>query len=219
MYELKRYLTGPLPTNTYTIKKKGESNVIIIDPGPASEGLFEVLSEKGESIEAILITHGHADHVDGVSSLKKIISEKTGKNIRCYAPKADEKTFSDPDYNSSLMIVGEKKDYKKCVDVWLNDNEELDMAGLLVRTIITPGHTVGGASFYFPKEMVLFSGDTLFFGSVGRTDFPGGSMSQLVRSVQDKLFTLPDNTRVLPGHNEETTIEREKRENPFFSGW
>ena len=157
--------------------------------------------------------------MDGVSSLKKIISEKTGKNIRCYAPKADEKTFSDPDYNSSLMIVGEKKDYKKCVDVWLNDNEELDMAGLLVRTIITPGHTVGGASFYFPKEMVLFSGDTLFFGSVGRTDFPGGSMSQLVRSVQDKLFTLPDNTRVLPGHNEETTIEREKRENPFFSGW
>jgi len=89
MYEVRRYLTGPLPTNTYTIKKKGESNVILIDPGSGSDGLFDVLSGRGEEIEAILITHGHADHVDGVSTLKNVIFEKTGKKIKCYAPKAE----------------------------------------------------------------------------------------------------------------------------------
>ena len=219
MYEVRRYLTGPLPTNTYTIKKKGESNVILIDPGSGSDGLFDVLSERGEEIEAILITHGHADHVDGVSPLKNVIFEKTGKKIKCYAPKADERTFKEPDYNSSLMIAGKKKSYDKCVDVWLSDNEELEIAGLSFRILITPGHTEGGACFYFPSAMTLFSGDTLFYCSVGRTDFPGGSMSELVRSVQDRLFTLPSETKVYPGHNEETTIETEKRSNPFFSAW
>lgn len=220
MSEIKRFLTGPLPTNTYTIKKdKDNDNVILIDPGPGAEGLFDILLERGEKIRAILITHGHSDHVDGVAGIKKRALEHTGESIKCYAPKADEKTFSDAAWNSSLMIVGEKKTYEKDIDVWLSDGQEIDFDGLLVRTIVTPGHTIGGASFYFPGEIALFSGDTLFSGSVGRTDFPGGSMSELIRSVQERLFTLPDITRVYPGHNEETTIEREKRENPFFSGW
>jgi len=219
MYEIRRYLTGPLPTNTYTIRKKDENNVILIDPGPGAEGLFDIINDKGHKLSAILITHGHADHVDGAAQIKKRAKAAYGADIKVYAPKADEKTFSDASWNSSLMIVGEKCTYEKDVDVWLKDKEEIEIEGLFFRTLITPGHTVGGACFYFPNAMALFSGDTLFFGSVGRTDFPGGSMSELVRSVQERLFTLPDQTRVYPGHNEETTIEREKRENPFFSGW
>ena len=219
MYEIRRYLTGPLPTNTYTIRKKDEKGLILIDPGPGAEGLFDIISDKGERINAILITHGHADHVDGAYGIKKRALEKTGEDIKIYAPKADKSTFSVAEANSSLMIVGERKSYEKDIDIWLSDNEEVELGGLSFRTLLTPGHTIGGASFYFPKAMALFSGDTLFFGSVGRTDFLGGSMSELIRSVQDRLFTLPDNTKVYPGHNEETTIEREKRENPFFSGW
>lgn len=219
MFELKSFLTGPLPTNTYAVKKKDGDTVLLVDPGPGSGGLFDILAKRGEKIGAILITHGHADHVDGVRDLKRTVLERTGEKIICYAPKADEKTFSDASWNSSLMITGERKTYEKDVDIWLEDNEEVEAGGLCFRTLITPGHTIGGASYYFPGEMILFSGDTLFASSVGRTDFPGGSMSELIRSVQDRLFTLPDMARVFPGHNEETTIEREKRENPFFSGW
>jgi glyoxylase-like metal-dependent hydrolase (beta-lactamase superfamily II) len=127
MSEIKRFLTGPLPTNTYTIKKdKDNDNVILIDPGPGAEGLFDILLERGERIRAILITHGHADHVDGVAGIKKRALEQNGESIKCYAPKADEKTFSDSDWNSSLMIVGEKKNYEKDVDMWLSDGQEID---------------------------------------------------------------------------------------------
>ena len=101
-------------------------------------------------------------------------------------------------------------------DIYLKDEQELDLAGFHIRVLPTPGHTPGGCCYYFPYENVVFSGDTLFCTSVGRTDFPGGSMSDIIRSIKEKLMTLPDRTTVYPGHNDVTTIENERMYNPYL---
>ena len=101
-------------------------------------------------------------------------------------------------------------------DIYLKDEQELDLAGFHIRVLHTPGHTPGGCCYYFPYENVVFSGDTLFCTSVGRTDFPGGSMSDIIRSIKEKLMTLPDRTTVYPGHNDVTTIENERMYNPYL---
>jgi glyoxylase-like metal-dependent hydrolase (beta-lactamase superfamily II) len=101
-------------------------------------------------------------------------------------------------------------------DTYVKDGQELELAGFQIKVFHTPGHTPGGVCYYLPDEQVLMSGDTLFCGSVGRTDFPGGSMSQLVRSVSEKLFTLPGEVKVYPGHERSTSIAFEKEYNPFF---
>lgn len=215
-YEAACYMVGPLPTNCYVIRKKASSSCLVVDPGPGASALAEKLKDQGLTPAAILVTHGHSDHVDGLAALMEGLAREGLKidGLQAWSAESERDVFSDPGQNVSEMITGERKTY--AVDSYMKDGEERTFGGMKVVCLYTPGHTAGGCSFYLPDAGVVFSGDSLFSGSVGRTDFPGGSMSALVRSVSEKILTLPENTDVLPGHGDFTTVAREKVGNPYF---
>ena len=133
--------------------------------------------------------------------------------IPVYAHEDEKETLVDPKLNVSWMMGREER---FSADEFVKDEQELDLAGFHIRVLHTPGHTVGGCCYYLPYEDVVFSGDTLFCMSVGRTDFPKGSMSAIVRSIKEKLMVLPEHTKVYPGHNDVTTIENERMYNPYL---
>lgn len=165
-----------------------------------------MLSEKGFTVEAILLTHGHFDHIGGAAELKKASGTKV------YALAEEKKVCRTPELNLSAQMPPVVTIE---ADEWLTDGQTVETAGISFQVIATPGHTVGGCCYYCKEGGFLFSGDTLFEESVGRTDFPTGSMSSLVRSVKEKLFVLPEDTKVYPGHGDITTIGREKQYNPY----
>ncbi|MCR5771066.1 MAG: MBL fold metallo-hydrolase [Butyrivibrio sp.] len=208
---------GPIATNCYFVfnDRSAEENVntdepipcIFFDPADMGEMIYEKLKEKNIKIELILLTHGHFDHMAGADELRRL----SGAPIWCWEKEAD--VCQDPDVNLSYDFIGKSITIKP--DKYLKDNEIIEAAGLKLRLIGTPGHTVGSCCYSFDDNKVLISGDTLFEGSVGRTDFPGGSSSTLVKSVKEKLFGLPDDTIVYPGHGAVTTIGDEKLYNPF----
>lgn len=208
--EIMRFVVGPVQTNCYFAINKESKELIVIDPGDEGARLAEKIRADGYRCAAILLTHGHFDHADGVEDLK----EALGGGICVYAHEDEKETLEEARLNLSSSFEWEEKGYR--ADIYVKDGEELDLAGFAIRVLHTPGHTDGGCCYYFCDEDVLFSGDSLFAGSIGRTDFPKGSMSKLVRSVKEKLLTLPDETRVYPGHDEETTIRDEKAYNMFL---
>ena len=165
-----------------------------------------MLSEKGFTVEVILLTHGHFDHIGGAAELKKASGAKV------YALTEEKKICRTPELNLSAQMPPVVTIE---ADEWLTDGQTVETAGISFQVIATPGHTVGGCCYYCKEGGFLFSGDTLFEESVGRTDFPTGSMSSLVRSVKEKLFVLPEDTNVYPGHGDITTIGREKQYNPY----
>lgn len=181
--------------------------MLIVDPGDAAKQLAQKVKDDGLTPVAILLTHGHFDHAGGA----KALAEEFG--IKIYAHEKEKRTLEDPEYNVSWM-VGSSEVYS--ADEFLKDEQELDLAGFHIRVLYTPGHTEGGCCYYFPYDNVLFSGDTLFCMSVGRTDFKGGSMSEIVRSIKEKIMVLPEDTTVYPGHNDVTTIENERMYNPYL---
>ena len=213
-YEAACYFVGPLPTNCYVLKKKDRAECVIIDPGPGAAGIIDEIMKNEWVPEAILVTHGHSDHVDGLEALQEALLEKTGKKVPSYAAESEKEVFANPSENVSEMITGKTKRY--FIENFLTDDEEKEFAGMKVKVLYTPGHTRGGCSYYFLEAGVVFCGDTVFAGSVGRTDFPGGSMSALVRSATEKILSLPEDTDILPGHGEPTTVGREQEENPYF---
>ncbi len=188
-------------------KNEGEIPVIVFDPGEEGDMLYDRLSSKGFKVSAIVLTHGHFDHIMGVNELRK----RAGCKV--YAPEAEKELLLDPMLNSSGQFAFS---YTVKADVYLKDGEITQIAGISFKTIHTPGHTVGSCCYYFEEDNILISGDTIFEGSVGRTDLPTGSMGELCSSIRHKLITLPDETRVFPGHGGDTTIGEEKRYNPFF---
>jgi len=194
--------------NCYIAINEDTNESIIIDPGSAFERIKSAVESTGTKPVAILLTHGHFDHAGEAASTAKEYG------IKIYTHEATAEELKNPSINLSGDMFGESKSYS--ADVFLKDDEEIDLAGLHVKCLFTPGHTPGGCCFYFPNEDIVFTGDTLFSGSVGRTDFPGGSMSQLVGSVKSKLMTLSDDTICYPGHNEPTTIGTERIYNPFL---
>lgn len=199
---------GPVQTNCYLAINKETKEAIIIDPGDDADRIGMRLKQLEAKPVAILLTHGHFDHAGAAKTLA------TQYDILVYAHEKEAKTLEDSRMNLSGPLVGGATTYH--ADVFLKDEQELTLAGLHMRVLFTPGHTPGGCCYYFPREDVLFSGDSLFCGSVGRTDFPGGSMRTLVDSVRNKLMSLPENTIVYPGHDIETTIEQERMYNPFL---
>lgn len=156
---------------------------------------------------AILLTHGHFDHAGGAEELAKHF------DIKIYAEEHEKETLDTPSLNLSGW-EGVQKTYH--ADVFLKNEQEIDLAGFHIRVFHTPGHTVGGCCYYFPYQNVVFSGDTLFCTSVGRTDFPKGSAAQIIRSIKEKLLPLPDETTVYTGHNDITTIGTERMYNPYL---
>lgn len=210
---INHYVVGMVQTNCYIVINDETKECFIIDPGASGKQLAEKIGQDNLTPVAVLLTHGHFDHAGGA----KTLAEEFG--IKIYAHEAEADTLHDPQKNVSWM-VGAKETYD--ADVFLQDEEVIPLAGFEVKVLHTPGHTEGGCCYYIADERVLFSGDTLFAQSVGRTDFPGGSMSQIVRSIQEKLMTLnePGNLEndimVYPGHNDPTTIETERMENPYL---
>jgi glyoxylase-like metal-dependent hydrolase (beta-lactamase superfamily II) len=202
-----QYVVGPVQTNCYFAVNTDTKEVLIVDPGDCPGKLTEKLRQEELVPAAILLTHGHFDHAGAARELAEEF------HISIYVHEAEQEVLEDPQKNSSWMI-GERKTFS--ADVFLQSEQELDLAGFHIRVLYTPGHTIGGCCYYFPYEDVVFSGDTLFCTSVGRTDLPTGSMSELVRSVREKLMSLPDATTVYPGHGELTTIETERMYNPYL---
>lgn len=197
---------GQMGTNCYLLINHETKEMVIVDPGDEPERVEARAHMMQYQPVAILLTHGHFDHIGGVEGLKKAFQ------IPVIAMEQEKSTLEMPSKNLSTWSGA---GYGISADRYVSDGEELDLAGFRIKVIHTPGHTVGGACYYLEEEGVLCSGDTLFRCSVGRTDFPGGSMQQIHDSIHTKLFTLPDETLVYPGHGEETNIHYEKMFNPY----
>ena len=205
--EIKSMTLGMVATNCYLIINKENKEALLVDPADNALRISNVIEENGCTLKAILLTHGHFDHIMALNDLKKRY------NVPVYAHEEEEDVLKQSSLNLSGSIG---QIYTTQADVYVKDGEHLKLAGLDVIVLYTPGHTKGGVCYYFPEEKVLMSGDTLFHCSIGRTDFPTGSMSQLVRSVKERLFVLPDDVQVYPGHDSVTSIGYEKQYNPFF---
>ena len=199
-------VVGPIQTNCYFLYREDTKECLIIDPGYEADKIEAYVQKKQLHVAGILLTHGHFDHITAADEVRKKFQTKI------YASGKEKELIAEPRMNVSVMM-GESVSLK--ADVWLEDGQELEMLGETMRCILTPGHTGGGMCFYFPKACMLFSGDTLFQESVGRTDFPTGSSRELIRSVREKLLVLPEAVRVYPGHGLMTTIRDEQMFNPY----
>ncbi len=207
---LERLVVGMLQTNCYVLADEETRQAVVIDPGGDAPRIIGRLEQLGLNLAAVLNTHGHFDHVLDAWTLK----EKLGGLIFLH-PK-DEPLLMDHKVGLGAVFTASAGSSRGKVDEWLEEGEELSFGKLRLKVLETPGHTPGHVAFHLPEAKILFVGDTLFAGSIGRTDFPGGSYAKLIQSVKDKIFPLDDSTRVLPGHGPETTVAREKRFNPFF---
>jgi glyoxylase-like metal-dependent hydrolase (beta-lactamase superfamily II) len=179
---------------------------IVIDPGGEPQRLCRFIEDNSLKIVGILLTHGHFDHILAVSAIKAV----TAAPVACHADEAAMLRSAKLNFSSE---VGRETGIEP--DILFNDGDIFEFGGHKINVIHTPGHTIGGVSYYCEESSAVFSGDTLFYDSVGRTDFPGGSSSLLTSSIKDKLFSLPDDTIVYPGHGDSTTIRHEKANNPF----
>ena len=198
---------GPLDTNCYVIRD-GEA-CWVVDPGPWPVELLELLAGNELTPQKVLLTHGHGDHIAGVNDLKERFPK-----IRVACPAGDADMLTDPRLNLSSnfglpITVGP-------ADEGVHPGDLLTCGRSVWQVLDTSGHTPGGVSFYCEKSGVAIVGDALFAGSIGRCDLPGGDMARLVANIRRSLLTLPPETRVLPGHGEETTVGRESQSNPYL---
>ena len=206
--KIKKYVVGMIGTNCYLVINEETKESVMVDPGAYPAKVKNAVKEQGLKLKAVLLTHAHFDHIMGLSDVMEDVK------VPVYVEEADLPMMTDGESNLSSTYVRGGYRFEEAVPV--SDGQQLVIAGFQFRVIHTPGHTPGGCCYYMEQEGVLFSGDTLFQTSVGRSDFPGGSASALVRSVKEKLLVLPEETHVYPGHMEETTIGYEKLHNPFI---
>ncbi|SFB36070.1 Glyoxylase, beta-lactamase superfamily II [Acetitomaculum ruminis DSM 5522] len=205
MFELKRYLVGEIQTNCYILYNDDTKECIMVDPGDEGKRLYKILEDEGLTLKAILITHAHFDHICAA----QFIADKTGAKI--IAGSDEKESF----LNDVINLTGYYHGQSPKVDVFYDDGDEISLIGLSIKVIFTPGHTIGSVCYYIDSEKLLFSGDTLFNYSVGRTDFPTGDKDAIVRSLNDRLMKLDDDVKVMPGHGPDTTIGFERENNPF----
>ena len=204
--EIKCLTVSSCYTNCYVCCNKDTKEGFIVDPGDDFVKITNYINSMDMKVVAIILTHGHFDHILAAEEIKKKY------NIPIYACAKEEKTLQDPRINLTAFHMSS---YTLKADVYLTDLQVVELAGFSVQMIETPGHTLGSCCYYLKDEGVLFSGDTVFCGSVGRTDFPEGSTAAIVNSLHRLLEALPDDTEVYPGHDTSTTIGYEKRYNPF----
>ena len=204
--KIEKFVLGSMGTNCYLLINEDTKELVVVDPATCPDYLVSHIKSNGYIPKAILLTHAHFDHVMGIDGWVKEF------DIPVYLHEDEKQILEDPRLNLS-GVFGTDYSYNKAS--CLQDKQILELAGFKFKVIHTPGHTAGGCCYYEEAEAVLFSGDTLFCQSVGRSDFPTGSMSTLVRSIKEKLFCLPDDVMVYPGHNDLTSIADEKVYNPF----
>ena len=205
--EIKMMVLGPVQTNCFFLINEDTKELLIIDPADRAQGIIDWIQSEGLKPVAILLTHGHFDHIMAVEGLRKEYQ------IPMYASKDEVEVLANPQLNVSTMM-GAYVSMK--ADELFADGDVLELAGMKLKVISTPGHTIGRVCFYIEEEKMLISGDTLFEASVGRTDFPTGSSRQLINSIKTRLFILPEDVNVFPGHGEVTSIAYEKTHNPFI---
>lgn len=197
---ISRVTVGPVMTNCYVVNRIGSNAAIIVDPGDEADKIEKIIIKNMLKPVAILLTHGHFDHIGAMDVLKKHFG------IKAYAY-VDEEEIINGDYNLGrafgIPVSGN-------ADEFFKDGDELVFDEIKFKVIHTPGHTIGSCCFLVEEEKTLFSGDTLFCASHGRTDFPTGSQSAIIRSITERLLVLDDDVKVYPGHEEETTIGSEK---------
>ncbi len=201
-------VVGMFETNCYLPYDENSKKCAIIDPGDEPDRIFEEIDKHGLTPEVILLTHGHGDHVGAVVEM----IHKYG--IPLFAGRGEESLLASPEKNMSAavglpVVCPPPKSY-------LVEDDTVNIGHVSFKVIQTPGHSPGGVCYL--HEDHLFCGDTLFYGSIGRTDFPGCSHEQLISSIANKLLNLPNNTNCYPGHGPTTTIGFEKRNNPFLTG-
>ena len=199
--------SGALQANTYLAVDEKTNEVLIVDPGGYNKVLTKEVRDNDVKIKYIILTHGHSDHICGVNEHK---AEFPDAKIVAY--KDEEAMLENPNLNQS---PGFGVPYSTKADILVSDGDELKVGDVTLKFIHTPGHTEGGMCIYVKEAKALFSGDTLFRQSIGRTDFPGGSYKEIMDSIRKKLFLLPDDTNVFPGHMGTTSIGFEKENNPF----
>lgn len=197
--------SGPIMVNTYLVYDEDTKKGFIIDPGGYDPRMMKIITEEGLDIEYIILTHGHGDHICGVPQYK---DEIPGIKVLC--AEAEVPMLADDSYNMSRMFG---MPTVIVPDETVNEGDTLTIGNMDMKFVMTPGHSPGGMCIIM--DGVVFSGDSLFQQSIGRTDFPGSSFTELIRSIKEKLFVLPDDTKVYPGHMGPTNIGFEKRYNPF----
>lgn len=198
---------GMVGTNCYLVMNSNTKELFVVDPADEADRIAQRIRQMEGIPQMILLTHGHFDHIGAARELADLFQ------IPVCALSLERELMADDYMNVSLPMGGRGITLE--ADRWLRDGEILNAAGCRIQVIHTPGHTSGGACYYLPGEQVLFSGDTLFHCSVGRTDLPTGSMSQIHDSLHRKLLVLSEETLVYPGHGEATSIGYEKRYNPY----
>lgn len=207
--------SGSLGEHIYILGIDGSKDVVVIDPGEA-QPILTALERDGLNCVAVLLTHGHFDHIGGVRALKDQY------NATVYIHEADAGMLQSNRMSLAVLTGGLVKPVE--ADVLLHGGETLELAGVHIDVLHTPGHTKGGVCYVLPNERKLFVGDTLFMEGAGRTDFPGGSEKELFHSIADRIFPLEGDFDVYCGHEEDTTLEHERQNNPFISmrrrrGW
>ena len=207
---VERLVVGRFQENCYIIGDEESGMGALIDPGDDAVRIVFAVEQTGLVISRILVTHAHVDHVRAVAPLVDEYS--------CPVLMHSEAAETLKTLPRQAIMMGVRLNKVPKVDVYIEDDEVLEIGTLRLRALYTPGHAPGHLAFYVEDEGLIFSGDTLFAGGIGRTDLPGGNMDLLMQSIFERLLTLPDDTRVLSGHGPETTIAREQMTNPFLVG-
>ncbi len=205
-FRIKTCPVGQLGTNCYVIYRESLKKAVIVDPGADGAYILDLCREFSLNPEAILLTHGHFDHILAVKDIKEAFPD-----VKIFAGKQEKEMLAEPSVNLSSSFG---MAYTVHADGYEEDGAILSLAGMTFKVLFTPGHTSGSVCYLIESENILISGDTLFLESLGRTDFPTGSQSQILSSIKERLFVLPDDTLVYPGHGEATTIGHEKVYNP-----
>ena len=202
---------GPLETNAYLLADADRKEALLVDaPEGVAQYVAQFLEEEGVKLVALLLTHGHWDHITDGQAIRS-------QGATVYAHKGDQAWLEDPAKMAVAMPPGYTIE-PITIDEWLEEGQTLELMGQSIEVLHVPGHAPGCLAFYFPSLEIAFVGDAIFAGSIGRTDLPGGSFETLKASIKEKLYTLPDETMLCPGHGPATTVEDEKANNPFVKG-
>lgn len=207
--KVKVLVVGPMRENCYVVYKEDSKNCVVIDPGEEAEKIFKFIDDQGLKPLAIILTHGHFDHIGAVEILREKYS------IHCLSSSIEADLINDNHKNLSIEYLNKSIEFSP--DITFEDGEEVVLEDIKFKAILTPGHTSGGASIYFYEDGFIMTGDTLFKHTVGRTDLPTSSFEDLMDSVNYKLMSLDDDVVVYPGHGGRTTIGNERRENRYVN--